>query len=169
MKNFSLQQQSPEEFWNIHLRRHNSTNNISNQLYNECVNQNVLFMTNKFGQFSSLENLSSKIYKEQKDNQYYVKKKRTSASDLMRKCGLEFHTQRRQKSALPSLDETDYPKIFQTHQGSIEDFQNTTPPDRKLDEEERKTKNDKKFNKIIKSFSLKRKDSSNVVYLEVFY
>ena len=166
MKNFSLQQESPEEFWKDHLRRHNSTNNISNQLFNECVNQNVLFMTNKYGQFSSLENLSSKIYKEQKDNQYYVKKKRTSASDLMRKCGLEFHTQRRQKSTLPNLDESDKPKIFQTHQKSIDDIVSV---DGKLGDECRKTKTDKKFNKIIKSFSLKRKESSNVVYLEVFY
>ena len=68
---------SPEEFWEVHLKRHNSAVNLSNQVVSECVNQNVFFMAPKFGQFSSLENLSNQLYKEHKENMFYV----SSAND----------------------------------------------------------------------------------------
>ena len=63
-------QDRPEDFWKVHLRRHHSTLNLGSS-FDECVNPNVLYSTREFGQFSSLENLSSRVYKERKENTYY--------------------------------------------------------------------------------------------------
>ena len=61
---------SPEDFWKVHLRRHHSTLNLSPSL-DECVNPNVLYKNEQYGQFSSLEDLSSRVYKEKRENMYY--------------------------------------------------------------------------------------------------
>ena len=61
-------QDCPEDFWESHIRRHNSSLN----LIEECINHNVTFLSSKVGHFSSLENLSSKVYQERRDARYYV-------------------------------------------------------------------------------------------------
>ena len=61
-------QDCPEDFWQSHIRRHNSSLN----LIEECINHNVSFLSSKVGHFSSLENLSSKVYNERRDARYYV-------------------------------------------------------------------------------------------------
>ena len=61
-------QDCPEDFWESHIRRHHSSLN----LIDECINHNVTFLSSKVGHFSSLENLSSKVYNERRDARYYV-------------------------------------------------------------------------------------------------
>ena len=61
-------QDCPEDFWESHIRRHHSSLN----LIDECINHNVTFLSTKVGHFSSLENLSSKVYNERRDARYYV-------------------------------------------------------------------------------------------------
>ena len=61
-------QDCPEDFWESHIRRHHSSLN----LIDECINHNVAFLSSKVGHFSSLENLSSKVYNERRDARYYV-------------------------------------------------------------------------------------------------
>ena len=62
-------QDCPEDFWESHIRRQNSSLN----LIEECINHNVTFLSSKVGHFSSLENLSSKVYNERRESRYYVK------------------------------------------------------------------------------------------------
>ena len=61
-------QNCPEDFWESHIRRHHSSLN----LIDECINHNVTFLSSKVGHFSSLENLSSRVYNERRDARYYV-------------------------------------------------------------------------------------------------
>lgn len=68
----SLKQGSSEEFWQFYLSKPS--------LYNQCVNQNVVFSTHRYGgggQFSSLQNFSNKLYQEHKDNKFYLDKSGT--------------------------------------------------------------------------------------------
>ena len=119
----SVKQGSPEEFWQCYLSKPN--------LYSQCVNQNVVFSTQRYGggHFSSLQNFSNKLYQEHKDNKFYLDKGRT----------------------LPN----------RTYISEDDDFQSY-----KI---KRKTGRKKKWNRIIKSFSLSKNNSHNVVYLEVLF
>ena len=156
MKDKFSKQSSPEEFWGAHIKRHSSASNISNQLYNECVNQNIVFLTQRFGQFSSLENLSSKLYKEHKDDRFYVRSP-TSSRDRETEANDSF----KQK------DEPSYDKIFKSHdkpfaketkKGKVKKSMSINPKNKS-----------NTINRLMKSFSLKRpKESKNVVYLERF-
>ena len=69
-------QDCPEDFWESHIRRHHSSLN----LIDECINHNVAFLS-KVGQFSSLENLSSKVYNERRDARYYVQEETGGGHD----------------------------------------------------------------------------------------
>ena len=60
----------PEDFWKVHLKRHHSTLDV-NSSFGECVNPNVMINKPHSGPFSSLEDLSSRVYKEKKENKYY--------------------------------------------------------------------------------------------------
>lgn len=156
MKDKFSKQSSPEEFWGAHIKRHNSASNISNQLYNECVNQNIVFLTQRFGQFSSLENLSSKLYKEHKDDRFYVKS--PTSSQVRETDAFEPFKQK---------DETSYDKIFKSHDKSFakETMKRKVKKSSSINPKNRSNT----INKLMKSFSLKRpKESQNVVYLERF-
>ena len=156
MKDKFSKQSSPEEFWGAHIKRHNSASNISNQLYNECVNQNIVFLTQKYGQFSSLENLSSKLYKEHKDDRFYVKNPQFTSREK------ETDNFSDQQNDEPSFD-----RIFKSHDKA---FAKETKK-RKLRKSSSINPKNKSntINKLMKSFSLKRpKESKNVVYLERF-
>ena len=61
-------QDCPEDFWQSHIRRHHSSLN----LIDECINHNLSFLSSTVGHFSSLENLSSRVYNERRDARYYV-------------------------------------------------------------------------------------------------
>ena len=61
-------QDRPEDFWKSHIRRHHSSLN----LIDECINQNVTFLSSRLGHFSSLEDLSSRVYNERREARYYV-------------------------------------------------------------------------------------------------
>ena len=162
-------QSSPEDFWKVHLRRHNSTSNISNQLYNECVNQDILFLTHRIGQFSSLENLSKKIYQERKDNQFYVKKKSLSQSvaEKMEKCGLPKKTDMRDMDRVQLLPNEEF-SLAGPKQIKMPIMHNIHNQEKQNQLGENMKHKSKTINKIIKSFSLKRrKDSQDMVYLEV--
>ena len=148
MKDKFSKQSSAEEFWGAHIKRHSSASNISSQLYNECVNQNIVFLTQKFGQFSSLENLSSKLYKEHKDDRFYVKNPQSS-------------------SVAKEAEEPPYDRIFQSHD-KIFAKETKKRKLRKSSSINPKNKSNT-INRLIKSFSLKRpKESKNVVCLERF-
>ena len=161
-------QSSPEDFWKVHLRRHNSTSNISNQLYNECVNQDILFLTHRVGQFSSLENLSKKIYQEKKDNQFYVKKKSLqSVAEKMEKCGLPKKTDMRDMDRVQLLPNEEF-SLAGPKQIKMPIMHNIHNQETQNQLGENMKHKSKTINKIIKSFSLKRrKDSQDMVYLEV--
>ena len=115
-----FKQSSSEDFWQSYMKRSNSS-----QLFNECVNQNVVFSTHQHSgaQFSSLENLSSKLYKEHQDNMFYVDKRGTLPSHI--------HSQHKKKGSRGASSRS------------------------------------KGWNKIIKSFSLRKTNSHDVVYFEV--
>ena len=115
-----FKQSSSEDFWHSYMKRSNSS-----QIFNECVNQNVVFSTHQHSgaQFSSLENLSSKLYKEHKDNMFYVDKRGTLPSHI--------HSQHKKKGSRGASSRS------------------------------------KGWNKIIKSFSLRKTNSHDVVYFEV--
>lgn len=158
MKDKFYKQSSAEEFWGAHIKRHNSASNISNQLFNECVNQNIVFLTQKFGQFSSLENLSSKLYKEHKDDRFYV---RNSRSSTRAKETDNFEHSDKQ------TDEPSYDRIFKSHD-KIFTQETKKRKVRKSSSINPKNKSNT-INKLMKSFSLKRpKESKNVVNLERF-
>ena len=158
MKDKFYKQSSPEEFWGAHIKRHNSASNISNQLFNECVNQNIVFLTQKFGQFSSLENLSSKLYKEHKDDRFYV---RNPQSSTWAKKTDHFELSDKQ------ADEPSYDRIFKSND-KIFAKETRKRTVRKSSSINPKNKSNT-INKLMKSFSLKRpKESKNVVNLERF-
>ena len=158
MKDKFYKQSSAEEFWGAHIKRHNSASNISNQLFNECVNQNIVFLTQKFGQFSSLENLSSKLYKEHKDDRFYVRNPQSSTWAKETD-----HFQHSDKQT----DEPSYDRIYKSHDKI---FANETKKRKVRKSSSINPKNKSNtINKLMKSFSLKRpKESKNVVNKERF-
>ena len=130
---------SPEEFWEVHLKRHNSAVNLSNQVVSECVNQNVFFMAPKFGQFSSLENLSNQLYKEHKENMFYV----SSANDSNEK-----------KSGRKLLPFVIHPQESNVGIQSLQDGPQRSP----VKPQKSKTT---QLHKIIKSLSIRRKETQH--------
>ena len=159
MKDKVLKQSSPEEFWGPHLKRHSSASNISNQLFNECVNQNIVFLAHKFGQFSSLENLSTKLYKEHKDDRFYVSNTQYSGGRDANDCSCDTLDGRNNENSLEP--------IFKTNAKSV-DRETKKIKLRKNSSINPKSKSNT-INRLMKSFSLKRpKESKNVVYLERF-
>ena len=118
----SVKQVSPEEFWQFHLNKAS--------LYSQCVNQNVVFSTQRFGggHFSSLQNISNKLYQEHKDNMFY----------------------------LDRGDRT-LPNSYSSRDDSVQSYKIKSKTGRK------------KWNRIIKSFSLRKNSSHHAVYFEVLF